>query len=38
MQELSPLGDQGDNVHRFRSRLLFSYIIFAEREKRETRE
>ena len=38
MQELSPLGDQGDDAHRFRSRLLFSYIIFAEREKRETKE
>jgi predicted membrane-bound spermidine synthase len=38
MQELSPLGDQGDDVHRFRSRLLFSYILFAEREKRESKE
>jgi predicted membrane-bound spermidine synthase len=38
MQELSPLGDQGDDIFRFRSRLLFSYILFAEREKKETRE
>jgi predicted membrane-bound spermidine synthase len=38
MQELSPLGDQGDDAFRFRSRLLFSYILFAEREKKETRE
>jgi spermidine synthase len=38
MQELSPLGDQGDDVFRFRSRLLFSYIVFAERERKETRE
>jgi predicted membrane-bound spermidine synthase len=38
MQELSPLGDQGDDAYRFRSRLLFSYILFAEKERRETRE
>jgi spermidine synthase len=38
MNELSPLGDQGDDAYRFRSRLLFSYILFAEREKRETKE
>jgi spermidine synthase len=38
MQELSPLGDEGDDAFRFRSRLLFSYILFAEREKKETRE
>ena len=38
MQELSPLGEQGDDAFRFRSRLLFSYILFAEREKKETRE
>jgi hypothetical protein len=35
MQELSPLGDQGDDAFRFRSRLLFSYILFAERERKE---
>jgi spermidine synthase len=38
MQELSPLGDQGDDAYKFRSRLLFSYILFAEREAKETRE
>jgi spermidine synthase len=38
MQELSPLGEQGDDAFRFRSRLLFSYILFAEREKKEMRE
>ncbi|MDQ3950161.1 MAG: hypothetical protein M3282_07430, partial [Gemmatimonadota bacterium] len=38
MQELSPLGDQGDDVFRFRSRLLFAYILFAERERQGTRE
>jgi hypothetical protein len=38
MQELSPLGDQGDEAYRFRSRLLFSYILLAERERKETRE
>ena len=38
MQELSPLGDAGDDAFRFRSRLLFSYILYAEREKKETRE
>jgi spermidine synthase len=38
MQELSPLGDQGDDAYRFRSRLVFSYILFAERDGKETRE
>jgi hypothetical protein len=38
MQELSPLGDQGDDAFRFRSRLLFAYIVLAERERKETRE
>ena len=38
MNELSPLGDQRDDAYKFRARMLFSYILFAEREKKETRE
>jgi hypothetical protein len=38
MQQLNALGGQGDDTYRFRARLLFSYIVFAEREKKETRE
>jgi spermidine synthase len=38
MKELSPLGDAGDDAFQFRSRLLFAYIVFAERERKETKE
>ncbi|MFN2563558.1 MAG: fused MFS/spermidine synthase [Gemmatimonadaceae bacterium] len=38
MSELTPLGDQDEPAYRFRSRLLFSYILFAERERKEARE
>jgi hypothetical protein len=35
LNELTALGDQGDTAYKFRSRLLFSYILFAERERKE---
>jgi hypothetical protein len=38
MRELTPLGEQDAASYRFRSRLLFSYILFAEREKKDGRE
>jgi spermidine synthase len=38
MQQLSPLAEQADDAYRFRSRLIYSYILFAERERKETRE
>jgi hypothetical protein len=38
MSDLTPLGDQDNPAYRFRSRLLFSYALFAERERKEGRE